>query len=314
MPDPAPADVERLRAEVDTFAGTLDDAEIVPLEMAIDPTISESQHRQVMRPSVMLARPVGDVLRDSGPVYVATPAVLSYLGIDPAAIDADAMLLTDQPGDVYLVGDVSSTKFRRNPVPAVQRIEASGYTSAPRSLITERGLREAGLRPTPAGWIVEVNEPFSDAQLAAARDMADGAAGLTVEDRQRQGGLSTLRTAASVAGVLLALGILALTVGLIRAESAGDLRTLAATGATSRTRRTLTASTAGALALLAVVLGTVSAYAAVIAGYWPDTDQLRSVPVAHLAAIALGLPLLAVGASWLVVGREPTGLGRQPAE
>ena len=41
-------------------------------------------------------------------------------------------------------------------------------------------------------------------------------------------------------GIVLALGILAMTLGLIRSESAGDLRTLAATGASSWTRRTLT--------------------------------------------------------------------------
>ena len=35
------------------------------------------------------------------------------------------------------------------------------------------------------------------------------------------------------AGALLALAILAMTVGLIRSESAGDLRTLTATGATA---------------------------------------------------------------------------------
>src|SRR5215212_2349160 len=43
---------------------------------------------------------------------------------------------------------------------------------------------------------------------------------------------------------LPALGILALTLGLISGESAGDLRTLTATGATSRVRRTLTATPA----------------------------------------------------------------------
>ena len=65
---------------------------------------------------------------------------------------------------------------------------------------------------------------------------------------------------ATGAGALLALGILAMTVGLIRSESAGDLRTLTATGATPRIRRTLTATTAGALALLAALLGVAGAY------------------------------------------------------
>ena len=45
---------------------------------------------------------------------------------------------------------------------------------------------------------------------------------------------------AAAAAILLALGILAMTVGLIRSETAGDLRTLTAAGATSRIRRTNT--------------------------------------------------------------------------
>ena len=53
---------------------------------------------------------------------------------------------------------------------------------------------------------------------------------------------------ATVFGIVLALAILAMSVGLIRSETASDLRTLAATGASGTTRRNLTAATAGALA------------------------------------------------------------------
>jgi hypothetical protein len=62
----------------------------------------------------------------------------------------------------------------------------------------------------------------------------------------------------------MALCILAMSVGLIRSETANDLRTLAATGASSYTRRTLTPATAGALGLLGAVLGTFAAYIGVI--------------------------------------------------
>jgi putative ABC transport system permease protein len=70
--------------------------------------------------------------------------------------------------------------------------------------------------------------------------------------------------------MLLALAVLAMTVGLIRSETAGDLRTLTATGASSGTRRTLTAATAAALALLGGILGTAGAYLALIAWHWHD--------------------------------------------
>ena len=61
-------------------------------------------------------------------------------------------------------------------------------------------------------------------------------AGLTVESRDHQSGLATIRAGATAAGILLALCILAMTVGLIRSESGRDLRTLTAAGATSMTR------------------------------------------------------------------------------
>jgi hypothetical protein len=89
---------------------------------------------------------------------------------------------------------------------------------------------------------------------------------------------------ATAAGALLALAILAMTVGLIRGESAGDLRTLTATGATSRIRRTLTATTAGALALLGAVLGVAGAYIALAATYHDDLGYLSGVPFLYLAA------------------------------
>jgi putative ABC transport system permease protein len=92
------------------------------------------------------------------------------------------------------------------------------------------------------------------------------------------------------------------------------VRTLTATGATSATRRTLTASTAGGLALLGVVLGTVGAYIALAAGHVPDLGALSPVPVVHLAAIAVGTPIVAAAGGWLLAGREPSALARQPID
>ena len=115
---------------------------------------------------------------------------------------------------------------------------------------------------------------------------------------------------ATAAGAVLALAILAMTVGLIRSESAGDLRTLTATGATSRIRRTLTATTAGALALLGVLLGVAGAYVVLLATYYDDLGYLSSVPVLYLALAVVGVPLAAAAAGWLVAGREPSAIAR----
>jgi putative ABC transport system permease protein len=105
-----------------------------------------------------------------------------------------------------------------------------------------------------------------------------------------------------------------MTVGLIRSESAGDLRTLTATGATSQIRRTLTAITAGALALLGALLGVAGSYVVLSAIYYDDLGYLSHVPFMYLALAVLGVPLAAAAASWLLAGREPPAIARTVIE
>ena len=107
---------------------------------------------------------------------------------------------------------------------------------------------------------------------------------------------------------MLALAILALTVGLIRSKSARDLRTLTATGADSSIRRTLTATTAGALALLGALLGVTSAYVVLLAMYHDDLSHLSDVPLSYLAVAVVGVPLAAgaTGCSSLAASRPPS--------
>ena len=78
---------------------------------------------------------------------------------------------------------------------------------------------------------------------------------------------------ATVFGIALALGVLAMSVGLIRSETASELRTLTAAGASSRTRRALTAVTAGGLAFLGALLGTVAAYVGLVG--WFRSNSLK---------------------------------------
>ena len=88
---------------------------------------------------------------------------------------------------------------------------------------------------------------------------------MTIETKSACRRLAVILNWATVFGIVLALGILAMSVGLIRSETASDLRTLTATGANSLTRRSITAVTAFALALVGAVLGTVAAYIGAIA-------------------------------------------------
>ncbi|PRY20045.1 hypothetical protein CLV70_12684 [Pseudosporangium ferrugineum] len=165
-----------------------------------------------------------------------------------------------------------------------------------------------------AGWLIEAPRPLTGDQLTAARKLAADA-GLTVEDRDESDGLLTLRTTATAAGAVLALAILAMAVGLIRAETAGDLRTLTAIGATARIRRTLTSATAGGLALLGAILGIAAAYTVILAGSSrQQLHELARVPAAELLVIAGGVPLIAAVLGWLLAGREPRSLTRARLE
>jgi putative ABC transport system permease protein len=105
-----------------------------------------------------------------------------------------------------------------------------------------------------------------------------------------------------------------MTVGLIRSESAGDLRTLTAAGATSRVRRTLTAATSGGLAFLGALLGVAGAYVVVVATYLDDLGHLSRIPVLYLVLMVVGVPWAAIAAGWLLAGREPPAISRPAIE
>jgi putative ABC transport system permease protein len=83
---------------------------------------------------------------------------------------------------------------------------------------------------------------------------------MTIETKSDNPSLAQLRNYATAAGILLAPGVLAMMAGLIRSETAGDMRILTAAGASSRTRGTVTGATVGALGLLGALLGTAIAH------------------------------------------------------
>jgi putative ABC transport system permease protein len=310
---PEPAALATLQAGVDRLAATLDNPSVIPLDVPVDPDLPTEPGADARLP-VELGEPTGDGWRFVSTLYVATPALLAHYGVvDLDAVDPDIEFLTDETGELGIIGESRGPgRSDTNTLTNVEQLPAS-YSSLPGSFITLEGLQRRGWEVAKSGqWLVETSEPLTSDQLATARDVA-ASAGLTIEARDQQTGLRTLRSGATAVGMLLALGILAMTVGLIRSEAAGDVRTLTATGASSTTRRTLTAATAAGLALLGVVLGTIGAYAVLAAGFG-DVVDLSSVPVAHLGVITAGTTLAAAATGWLLAGREPTVIARQPIE
>ena len=278
----------------------------------------------------------------SGPVYVATPQLLQAFGIRAADVNPDADVLSMRPGlsglsDMQLVyggyfgpGGQGGGQVGPNSGPAsypcpkgqcvanpvIQQVGAlpSG-TSAPNTVITEHAIHALGLQTSASGWLIQAPHNPSAAQITNAR-LTAGAAGMTIETKSSTPSSAEILDYATAFGIALALGILAMSIGLIRSETARDLRTLTATGAGSMTRRELTAATAFALALAGAVLGTVAAYVAAIGYAWDNhldgLSALSNVPTENLLFILVGMPVVATVIGWLLAGREPAVISRQP--
>ena len=282
----------------------------------------------------------------NGPLYVATPQLLRAFGITSSQFSPTADILTMRPGLSGLAkmqlhyGSQKGPGPQRpgpgqNPTsfpcpkgscianPPIQEVSAlpSG-TSAPNTVITEHAVRTLHLQTGPdsvAGWLIQTANPLTSAQIHNAQ-VAAAAANMSVETRSSVPTSATIIDWASVFGIVLALAILAMSVGLIRSEAASDLRTLAATGASSRTRRNITAATAGALGFTGAVLGTVGGYIGT-AGWFRTsalngglTAMFTTVPVTNLLIILIGMPLVAAIGGWIFAGRQPRDLGHQPLE
>jgi putative ABC transport system permease protein len=276
----------------------------------------------------------------SGPVYVATPQLLAAFGIKAADVSPSADILTMRPGlsglsKMQLVYggngqdgghgplDVGANAFPcppgqclANPVIVQDNALPSG-TSAPNTVITEHAIHALGLTTDVAGWLIQAPHPPTAAQITDAR-LTAAAAGMTIETKSSAPASAEILNYATVFGIVLALGILAMSVGLIRSETASDLRTLTATGASGLTRRELTAATAFSLGLGGAVLGTVAAYVAAIGYSWANPldglSGLSSVPVWNLLLLVVGMPVVAAVIGGLMAGREPPALARQPLE
>ena len=286
-----------------------------------------------------------------GQVYVATPSLLKAFGIAPSQVDPQADVLSMRPGLSTLSlmqllygnggGGTKSivpgqgtggpgpdfggpTTFPCPPGscvanPDIQEVSAlPPGTSAPNTVITEHAVHQLHLSTQTDGWLIQTAQPLTATQISNARQAA-ATAGLTLESKNSQPSSSEITNWATVFGIVLALGILAMTLGLIRSETASDLRILSATGASSYTRRAITAATAGALGFLGALVGTVAAYVAAIAysrGNANDglSSLINSVPARDLLIILVGMPLIAVVVGWLLSGRQPSAISLQPGE
>jgi putative ABC transport system permease protein len=312
--DTMPSAAQRRAGQATTarIAATLGTRDVLPLIAAVAPT--ETALDQVGAGG-------GQGTID---IYVATTALLRHYGITASSISPGTVLITSRPGlqgspNLLLqYGDF----LLQNPVPkyipnpSIQTLASlPADVSDPNLLILAPIAARLGLRQATVAWLIQAPRALTPVQVSSARRVA-AAAGLTIETKNGTPSLDEVRNDATAAGILVALGVLAMTIGLIRSETSGDIRTLTATGASARTRRGITAATAGALGLLAALVGTVAAYLAVIASSWSEllAGHAALLPWLDLAAVLVGLPAVAAAGGWLLAGREPRGIAHQALE
>jgi putative ABC transport system permease protein len=314
---PAPAVVASARSTADAIARMLGAGTAVELDTPNDLTTLVPAGAPPDSGEANVVHPINAGTHREGwtqvaTPYVATASLLRFYRI-PAGDIGSAVDVISSRRD--LKGDEVGSGFNGDFTNVTTQFlgQLPKYSSAPNTLMTTKEMLAGGYTAVAAGWLVQTKKPLTAGQLSDARHAA-AAAGITIESRVGPDpGLQNLRTYSTLAGLLVALGVLAMTVGLIRSETAGDLRVLSATGASGRTRRTLNAASAGALALLGGILGTATAYVALIAWHWHHINYLDSPPYANLALLMLGLPLVGMIGAWLL-GRTPTEIARRPAE
>ena len=272
----------------------------------------------------------------TGSVYVATPQLLATYGITASQIAPGTDVITSRPGlaglrNMEMIGLSSGGVESDNgngqdgnggpscapgsclASPLIQTISSlPGGSSAPSTLITEYAVHKYHLRPRLSGWLIQAPAPLTAAQIRAARHVVlPYQAPLEISSGGSDfGEIAGIGTAV---GILIALGVLAASVGLIRSETAPDLRTLTATGASTTTRRTITAATAAALGVLGTVLGMAFALTATLVWAHSSLSALfGDVPVTDVLILLVGLPLVAAAGGWLLAQREPGDIARQP--
>ena len=303
-------------------------------------------------PSVGLQNPSGSGRQWDGQIYVATPALLRAYAINPLSIPSDVDVLSSRPGlsgsgvqvtygggggkgGGQLVGPGSGGGGGPGPGntntcspegciahPVVQEeSQLPTGTDAPNTVITESALRRLHLAGDSSldGWIIQAKSPITSAQVTNAQALA-ATNNLSVESKNDAPTSHEIVNWATVFAIALALGILAMSIGLIRSETASELPTLTATGASSRTRRTLTAVTAGGLAFLGALLGTVAAYVGLAGWFYSNSlegglsDIIDHIPWNNLILIVIAMPAVAMIVGWVLAGRDPTTISARPME
>jgi putative ABC transport system permease protein len=318
------------RRRVDALAAQLHAPAPLELDLAVTANVRQQEINGNGPPSTVTQNLPGALVSlhgrgAGGMLYVATPALLKAFGITNLNPAADVLTTRAQLPATGGLALVSGAYLANSPAgcpaglcilsPVIQEVtKLPSGTSLPNTVITEQAVTALHETVVPVGWLVQAPSALTPQQINAARQAALGL-GTSVETKSGQLSLGEISDGATVGGLLLALGVLAMTVGLIRSETMRDLRTLTAAGAGGGTRRALTGVTTGVIAFLGAALGAAAGAAAVLAWSHANlTATFGNVPWSDIGLLVVGMPLIGAAAGWLLGGRQPSAVSRQPLE
>jgi hypothetical protein len=231
--------------------------------------------------SVQAERGNGDLF--GYPTALATPELLEVIGVQPRSDDVDVIVAFESR--LELPDDV-----------VVQR-ESQWGESLPQALIVDPTIAPAGAEELSDSNLLVLDRPYTAQERARLQE----ASGNAITFGGDAPPFVTIRTIAMAAGALFAVAAIAVTVALIRTETARDQRILRSLGASSSRARAVGAATAAGLALAASVIA-VGVSLAVLTGIFrnPDEDFTFHMPWAELGTVFVVVPLLAGAVGWLL--------------
>ena len=227
------AQLASLGRQVDSYAAGLHARSVLPLEMA--------------GPTLYQVGTQGPHDHFNGNVYLATPQLLAAYGIKASQIRPGTDILTMRPGLAalpHMEMTWGSYGFQYGPGglvqkarvlpsctlsndcvanPAIQTVSSlPGGTSAPNTVTTEYVVSKYHLQTQLFGWLIQAPAPLTAMQISAARHLAL-AYEVMVETNTDAPSLGEFAGGATALGIVIALGVLAASVGYRRACTQGTL-------------------------------------------------------------------------------------------
>lgn len=315
---PMPDNVARVyiatENELDAVTATVPGAQVVPIEFLTHPAWAADDEAAEFGPAPWGVRS----LRGNGSAWfhetaIATPELLAAMGVDR---DTDADLIVDfrspldlgdeTPAFVSFSGsgtavseagtEVLDALTDGEPSELVVQRHAPWAESFPEALIVDPPTDVPGAERYVDSYLLVGDRPFTDQERAALR--ATGA-GLSLGDDPPP--FVAIRAIAMAAGALFAVAAIAVTVALIRTETARDQRILRSLGASPARARAVGAATAAGLATIASAIAVLVSLSVLIGIFRnPDEDFFFRMPWAELGVVFVVVPLLAGVAGWLL--------------